>query len=443
MTLAKKAHTGEGLTIEELQHRVNDECIAHGFPSALDSLPPRESPQSHQDATTKQETKWRVCQEFNDPNKVTEVPPMPQGDIRLKQQRLSGHRWLNMFDFAPGFYACAITEADQPYICFYVEGRGYFKYLRMPFGLTGAPSTFANMTADALGDLVGILFELFVDDGGMAGDDFETMLTDTVTLLTRVREKNLSLSASKSGFFLSDAVFAGGRVGKDGIYPDLSKLTAIVDWELPTDVQNLGSFTGLTGYFRGLIAGYAGIAQPLTDLSRSVSVTQSKGKNAYRRAMKAFSLVNLWKPENTQAFLRLKVALTSEPVLKGPKFDGSPFIVTSDGCKKGIAGMCSQRFTTVAPNGKEVTKIHPIAFASKHTSSTEEKYKPFLLEFAALKFSLDKFSDVVWGFPVEIETDCQALRDHLLNKKLNSTHSLGVTEFWTITSLMFVTVPGD
>lgn len=155
---------------------------------------------------------------------------MPQGDIRLKQQRLSGHRWLNMFDFASGFYACAITEDDQPYICFYVEGRGFFKYLRMPFGLTGAPSTFAQMTADALGDLVGVLFELFVDDGGMAGDDFDTMLQDTVTLLTRVREKNLSLSASKSGFFLSSAVFAGGRVGKDDIAPDLSKLTAIVNW---------------------------------------------------------------------------------------------------------------------------------------------------------------------------------------------------------------------
>jgi hypothetical protein len=91
-----------------------------------------------------------------------------------------------MFDFASGFYACAITEADQPYICFYVEGRGFFKYLRMPFGLTGAPSTFAQLTADTLGDLVGVLFELFVDDGGMAGDDFDSMLQDTITLLTRV-----------------------------------------------------------------------------------------------------------------------------------------------------------------------------------------------------------------------------------------------------------------
>jgi hypothetical protein len=85
--------------------------------------------------------------------------------------------------------------------------------------------------------------------------------------------------------------------------------------------------------------------------------------------------------------------------------------------------MCSQRFTTVGANGKDIVRIHPVAFASKRTSTTEEKYKPFLLEFAALKFSLDKFSDFVWGFPVELETDCRALRDHLTNEKLNSTHS--------------------
>jgi hypothetical protein len=77
----------------------------------------------------------------------------------------------------------------------------------------------------------------------------------------------------------------------------------------------------------------------------------------------------------------------------------------------------------VLTSGRTVTKLHPIALASKRTSKTEEKYKPFLLEFAGLKFALDKFSDVIWGFPVEVETDCQALRDHLMNDKLSTTHA--------------------
>jgi hypothetical protein len=85
--------------------------------------------------------------------------------------------------------------------------------------------------------------------------------------------------------------------------------------------------------------------------------------------------------------------------------------------------MISQKFTTILPNGTAKTTVHPIGFSSKRTSPTEEKYKPFILEFAALKHCLDKFGDVIWGYPIEIETDCQALRDHLLSSTLNSTHA--------------------
>ena len=421
-TLAKKAHEGGGLTLDTLKHHVNDECVTAGFPSAFQDLPPKEEP-DHDSQPSPAQNKWRVCQDFAELNEVTKVPPMPQGDIRQKQQNLSGHRWITVFDFANGFYACEIKPEDQPYICFYVEGRGYYAYQRMPFGLTGAPSTFGGMTADALGDLIGILIELFVDDGGLAGDNFETMLANTRTLLQRVSEKGLSLSAAKCKFFMTEATFAGARVGPDGIKPDLTKLTAIAHWKAPSDLQNLGSFLGLAGYFRPLIKGYATIAQPLSDLVRELNLPKLKGKAAYARAMKGHSLEGLWKKEHEHAFLRLKVALISEPVLRGPKYDGTPFVVTTDGCKYGFAGMLTQRFTTVLPNGTEKTTLHPIGFSAKRTSPTEEKYKPFILEFAALKHALDKFGDTIWGYPVELETDCQALRDHLLSTTLNSTHA--------------------
>ena len=123
-TLPKKAHDGGGLNIDELQHRVNDECIAAGIEGFKD-LPPQNHEQKNPDKIETQ-TKWQVCQDFADLNKVTKVPPMPQGDIRAKQQQLSGHCWINTFDFAAGFYACEISPEDQPYICFYVKGQGYF-----------------------------------------------------------------------------------------------------------------------------------------------------------------------------------------------------------------------------------------------------------------------------------------------------------------------------
>lgn len=117
------------------------------------------------------------------------------------------------------------------------------------------PSTFTQMTARALGDLAGILFELFVD-GGMAGDSFDEMLQKTCTLLQQIWETSLLLSASKSKFFILEAIFASGHVGKGGIKADLTKLTAVADWRRPEDLQNLSAFLGLTGYFWSLVKGY-------------------------------------------------------------------------------------------------------------------------------------------------------------------------------------------
>ena len=56
----------------------------------------------------------------------------------------------------------------------------------MPFGLTGAPSSFANMTAEHLFDLLAAeVMELFVDDGGTTADTFEDMINKLTRIFTR------------------------------------------------------------------------------------------------------------------------------------------------------------------------------------------------------------------------------------------------------------------
>ena len=420
-TLAQKTHEGKGLALEELQHRVNDECVDSGMDTRFD-LPPRTTPTP--DDTIKSDPKWRICQNFAQINKITKVAPMPQGDIRAKQQRLSGHRWVSGFDFAAGFYAVLVDPESRPYTAFYVEGRGYFWYKRMPFGLTGAPSTFGNVTATRLYDLlVKEIMELFVDDGGAADNTFEGMMSKLTQIFTRIRETKMSLSASKCEFFMSQIVFAGATVGRKGVQPDLKKLTAIVNWKTPENAAGLAGFLGLTGWFRDLIRGYAKKEQPLRDLLKKVEIPEKYTKTTYQRIMSDFKLKDIWTNEHTKAFLDLKVEMTSEPVLRGPKWDGSPFIITTDGSQDAFGAVLTQRFEYALPSGKTIRRLHPLAFASKRTSKTERKYKPFLLEFAALKFGLDKFANITWGFPIEIETDCQALRDHLLNDKLSATHA--------------------
>src|SRR5271168_1467285 len=107
-------------------------------------------------------------------------------------------------------------------------------------------------------------------------------------------------------------------------------------------------------------------------------------KQKYQNIMKAYKLDGIWNQEHVRTFIALKARLVSEPVLLAPRYDGTPFILTTDGCKDTFAGVLSQQIKTTLPGGKEITRLHPIAFASKRTSPSEEKYKPLLLEFAAL-----------------------------------------------------------
>jgi hypothetical protein len=248
--LAQKAHEGEGLTIDELKHHINNQCLRYGLPGEFD-MPPRPEQRELPDMQNKPK-KWHMCQDFNGINKVTEVAPMPQGNIRAKQLCLSGHRYIHVFDFAAGFYGVAVHPDSQPYITFYVEGRGYFPYKHMPFGVTGGPSEFRHVTAVRFHDLIAkSLLELFVNDGGMASNSFEEGINKLRILLERVRREKMSLSPSKLRLFMSEAVFAGAQVGPNGVSPDSSKLTA---------------FLGLTSYFHNLMKGYAQLEAPLRNI---------------------------------------------------------------------------------------------------------------------------------------------------------------------------------
>lgn len=122
---------------------------------------------------------------------------------------MSGHRYIHVFDFAAGFYAIAIDHNSQPYITFFIEGKGYFKYLCLPFGVTGGPSKFGQLTAERLCDIIGNnTIELFVDDGGASTNTFEEGMKKLRHLLEQVRPEKLSLSASKFQVFMTEAVFA-------------------------------------------------------------------------------------------------------------------------------------------------------------------------------------------------------------------------------------------
>lgn len=151
--------------------------------------------------------------------------------------------------------------------------------------------------------------ELFADDGGVVSDDYREKISVLRTIFERAQTHNLSISPQKTALFMTKVVFTGEHVGTMGIRPDLAKLTMVVDWAIPTDLQNLGHFLGLMGYFRTLIKDYVLIAAPLTDLQRGLEI-KGKGRGTYQHATWAMSLVGMWTPALNAAFIALKAVLS-------------------------------------------------------------------------------------------------------------------------------------
>jgi hypothetical protein len=58
--------------------------------------------------------------------------------------------------------------------------------------------------------------------------------------------------------------------------------------------------------------------------------------------MSTHRLEEWWTKEHTQAYLDLKIVITSELILQGPKWDGTPFIVMTNRCKEGFADVLAQ-----------------------------------------------------------------------------------------------------
>ena len=83
--------------------------------------------------------------------------------------------------------------------------------------------------------------------------------------------------------------------------------------------------------------------------------------------------------EAREAFDRLKAACLQAPILAFPDF-GKPFLLEMDASGKGLGAVLSQK--------QSDGRYHPIAYASRIMTETEQRYHSNKQEFLALKWAV-------------------------------------------------------
>ena len=326
----------------------------------------------------------RFCIDYRALNKVTKKDAYPLPRIEECLDSLHGMMYYCTMDMAKGYWQVPMDPESIEKTAFSTHV-GLFEWNVLPFGLCNAPATFCRLMEMVLADIVWKHCLVYLDDVIAFGKTFEDTLTSLREVFIRFRAHNLKLKASKCEFFRQSVEYLGHEVGVDGMRPSLSKVQALHDWKIPTDLTEVRSFLGFTSFYRRYIKNYSELAKPLTELT--------KGGKA-----------RPWVPlgdEQIQAFKGLIAAL-SERVMLHHVVDGNDFYLTTDASNYAIGASLEQET-------EDKVRV-PIAFASKTLPESRVHYCATKKELYAIVYFMRYFVGFYRGHTVHIETDHYALQ---------------------------------
>lgn len=325
--------------------------------------------------------KVRLCLDARRLNDVTVKDAYPQPQINRILGRLTGTKVLSSIDFSDAFLQVPLEKESQVKTAFAISGRGFFKYQRMAFGLCNSGATLCRLVDQVIGcDLEPHVF-VYLDDIIVATDSFEKHFEILEKLAERISNAGLTISVSKSRFCMKALKYLGYIISEGGITPDLEKISSITNYVVPKTVKDVRRLIGLAGWYRRFIPDFATITAPITAL--------------LKKNVKKFE----WTAEANEAFVKIKSALTSAPILANPDYN-RPFIIQSDASDVGMGAILVQ-------GEGEDEKV--IAYFSQKLSSAQRKYQTTERECLAVILAVEKFRPYIEGTQFTVITDHASL----------------------------------
>jgi len=241
----------------------------------------------------------------------------------------------------------------------------------MPFGLCNAPATFQRLMDCVLAGLQWSSCLVYIDNVITIGRSFEAHLHHFQQVLDHLKLAGLKIQPSKCHFLQCKVNFLGQVVSNELVLPDPFKISKVKDWPIPSSVQEVQQFLGLTNYYQRFMKNFASIAKLLHQATE-------KGKRIK------------WTAECEQVFSFLKEYLTSAPMLALPDWT-RPFILDTDASDCGIGAVLSQ----CQSDGSE----HVIAYISRLLTKPEKNYCIMRKELLAVVTFLQHFRHYLLSKP--------------------------------------------
>lgn len=360
---------------EQIREMIDNGIITH-------SVSPYSSPiwvvPKKADASGKR--KVRVVIDYRKLNEKTVDDKYPMPQIEDILDHLGKSVYFTTLDLKSGFHQIEMDPKHREKTAFSTD-KGHFEFSRMPFGLKNAPATFQRAMNNILGDYIGTICYVYLDDIVIVGRNLKEHLENLGLVLKRLSEFNLKIQLDKCEFLRKEAEFLGHIISADGVKPNPEKVEKILNWPIPKTEKEIKQFLGLAGYYRRFIKDFSKITRNMT------------------KYLKKDTVLDLQDQQYVNAFNTLKTIISTDQVLAYPQFD-KPFILTTDASDHALGAVLSQMQENIE---------RPIAFASRTLNDTESRYATNEKEALAIKWAVNKFKAYLYGAKFTLVTDHKPL----------------------------------
>jgi len=130
---------------------------------------------------------FRFCIDYRRVNAVSRRDAFPVPEVQDALDSLRGSQYFATLDLLSGYWQLGMTDRARERSAFCTR-RGLFEFVRMPFGLSGAPATFCRVMSHVMSDYLWKICLCYIDDLIIFGHTQQELLERLDLVLTRLRD---------------------------------------------------------------------------------------------------------------------------------------------------------------------------------------------------------------------------------------------------------------
>ena len=174
----------------------------------------------------------RICIDYLELSKRTSKDSYPLPLPDEVQDKLAGSTVFSTLDLHSGYWQLPVSPNNREKTAFCPgPGMGLYQFCRMPFGLSGAPSSFQRLMDKILHGLSFVT--IYLDDILIHSKDEQEHTGHLEIVFQRLLNTGLTLRGTKCDIGMSSVQYLGHIFSANGMSPDPNKLKQLLIGQFP------------------------------------------------------------------------------------------------------------------------------------------------------------------------------------------------------------------